>query len=72
MRLNAAGKTQTWFGKDGAAKITFGKRTDATPTQVYIDSRGRIVLSGTVVTLRQHRPPTGKGLAFARLLSGRR
>jgi uncharacterized delta-60 repeat protein len=71
MRLNAAGKMQTRFGKDGMSKVTFGKRTDATPTQVYIDSRGRIVLSGTVVTLRPNRPPTNSGLALARLLSGR-
>lgn len=71
-RLNAAGKLQTWFGRDGVAKAWFGKRTAATATQVFIDSRGRIVLGGTVETLRHHRPPTGYGLAFARLLSGRR
>jgi uncharacterized delta-60 repeat protein len=72
MRLNAAGKTQTWFGRDGAAKVAFGKRTDATPTQVHIDSRGRIVLSGTVVTLRPSQPPTRYSLAFTRLLSAGR
>ncbi|HET8813501.1 MAG TPA: hypothetical protein VFM51_00920 [Solirubrobacterales bacterium] len=71
-RLNAAGKTQTWFGRDGAAKVAFGKLTDATATQVHVDSRGRIVLGGTVITLRLNQTPTGYGLAFARLLSGRR
>ncbi|MGE5281863.1 MAG: hypothetical protein ACM3N0_06005 [Chloroflexota bacterium] len=71
-RLNAAGKLQTWFGRDGVAKAWFDKRTAATATQVYIDSRSRIVLGGTVETLRLHRPPTGYGLAFARFLSGRR
>lgn len=71
-RLNAAGKPQTWFGRDGVAKAWFGKRTAATATQGYIDSRGRIVLGGTVETLRQHRPSTGYGLAFARFVSGRR
>jgi len=69
-RLNAAGKTQTWFGRDGAVKVRFGKRTAATATQVYLDSRGRIVLSGTVETLRLHQPPTKYSLAFARLRSG--
>lgn len=69
-RLNAAGKPQTWFGRDGVVKVTFGKLTDATATQVHVDSRGRILLGGTVVTLRRNQPPTGYGLAFARLLSG--
>jgi uncharacterized delta-60 repeat protein len=69
-RLNAAGKTQTWFGRDGAVKVRFGKRTAATATQVCLDSRGRIVLSGTVETLRLHQPPTKYSLAFARLRSG--
>ncbi|HEX5982833.1 MAG TPA: hypothetical protein VFY69_01365 [Solirubrobacterales bacterium] len=72
MRLNAAGRVQTWFGRDGAVRVTFGRLTDVTPTQVHLDSRGRIVLSGRVVTLRRHRPPTDAGLAFARLLSGGR
>ncbi len=71
-RLNAAGKLQTWFGRDGVAKAWFGKRTAATATQVHVDSRGRIVLGGTVETLRLHKPPTEYGLAFARFLSGRR
>jgi uncharacterized delta-60 repeat protein len=71
-RLNAAGRRQSWFGKDGVARAWFGKRTAATATQVHIDSRGRIVLGGTVETLRQHRPSTEYGLAFARFLSGRR
>jgi uncharacterized delta-60 repeat protein len=71
-RLNAAGKLQTWFGRDGVARAWFGKQTAARATQVHMDSRGRIVLSGTVETLRQHRPSTGYSLAFARFLSGRR
>lgn len=71
-RLNAAGKPQTWFGTDGAVKVTFGKLTDATATQVHLDSRGRIVLGGTVVTLQRHGPATGYSLAFVRLLGGRR
>lgn len=71
-RLNAAGKLQTWFGRDGAVKVWFGKSTAATATQVYLDSRGRIVLGGTVETLRPHQPATKYSLAFARLLSGGR
>lgn len=71
-RLNAAGKLQTWFGRGGAVKVWFGKHTAATATQVHLDSRGRIVLSGTVETLRLHQPSTKYSLAFARLLSGRR
>lgn len=71
-RLSAAGGSQSWFGGDGVAKARFGKRTAATATQVYIDSRGRIVLGGTVETLRLHRPPTEYRLAFARFLSGKR
>ncbi len=71
-RLSAAGKLQTWFGGGGIAKTWFGKRTAATATQVHIDSRGRIVLGGTVETLRQHQPPTEYGLAFARFFSGKR
>jgi len=71
-RLNAAGKAQAWFGRDGAVKVRFGKRTEATATQVFLDSRGRIVLGGTVETLRLHQPSTGYSLAFARLLSGKR
>lgn len=72
MRLDAAGKAQTWFGRDGVGRAWFGKGTAATATQVFIDSRGRIVLGGTVETLRRYRPPTDYGLAFARFLSGRR
>lgn|GEM_PF-1697621 len=72
MRLNAAGKTQAWFGKNGMTKVIFGRRVNATPTQVHVDSRGRIVLGGTVETLRRYRPATERGLAFTRLLSGRR
>ena len=68
-RLNAAGKQQTWFGNDGIAKARFGRRANATPTQVHIDSRGRIVLGGTVEAPWLS---TGYGLAFARFLSGGR
>jgi len=71
-RLNAAGKLQTWFGRDGVARAWFGKGTAATARQVFLDSRGRIVLGGTVETLQRHGPPTEYSLAFARFLSGRR
>lgn len=69
VRLKAVGTLQTRFGQDGATKVRFGKRTEATPTQVYLDSRGRIVIGGTVEGLW---PSTGYELAFARLLSGGR
>jgi uncharacterized delta-60 repeat protein len=67
VRLSAAGRLQTWFGDDGAAKAGFGKRAEATATQVHLDSRGRIVLGGTV-----EGPwlATGYGLGFARFHSG--
>lgn len=71
-RLSAAGKPQAWFGREGVGRAWFGKGTAATARQVFIDSRGRIVLAGTVETLRRRRPPTDYGLAFARFLSGRR
>jgi len=71
-RFSAAGKQQSWFGDDGVATAWFGKRTAATATQVHVDSRGRIVLGGTVETLRQHRPSTDYRLVFARFLGGRR
>lgn len=66
-RLNAAGKTQARFGRDGAVKVWFGKKAEATATQVHLDGRGRIVLAGTVETRSL---PTGYGLAFARLSGG--
>ncbi|HEX6228469.1 MAG TPA: hypothetical protein VFZ41_03290, partial [Solirubrobacterales bacterium] len=66
-RLNAAGRAQTWFGEDGVAIARFGKRAVVQPRQVYIDSRGRIVVAGTVAGTS-----IGYGLAFARFLSGRR
>lgn len=68
-RLHAAGKTQTWFGRDGVVKVRFGKKTEATATQVYVDSRGRIVLAGTVEAPWLS---TGYGFALVRLLSGKR
>jgi hypothetical protein len=68
-RLNAAGKQQAWFGRKGIARAGFGRRAKATPTQVQIDSRGRIVVGGTV---RAPWLSTGYGLAFARFLGGRR
>ena len=71
-RLNAAGRPQAWFGRDGVARAWFGKKVAARATRVHIDSRGRIVLGGTVETLRLRRPPTRFGLAFARFLSGGR
>jgi len=66
-RLNAAGKVQAWFGDDGVAKARFGRRAEARATHVHLDSRGRIVLGGTVEAPWL---PTGYGLAFARFLSG--
>ena len=68
-RLNAAGRQQTWFGRNGVTRAWFGGRAEATPTQVHIDSRGRIVLGGTVEAPWLS---TGYGLAFARFLSDRR
>jgi hypothetical protein len=68
-RLNAAGRPQTWFGDDGSVKTRFGKRAEAVATQAHLDSRGRIVLGGTVEAPWLS---TGYGLAFARFLSGRR
>lgn len=68
-RLNAAGGVQAWFGHDGIAMARFGRRAQATASQVHIDSRGRIVAGGTV---KAPWLSTGYGLAFARFLSGRR
>lgn len=69
VRFNAAGKQQSWFGDDGVAKARFGRRAVAGATHVHLDSRGRILVGGTVGApwLR-----TGYGLAFARFLSGGR
>lgn len=67
VRLSAAGKVQAGFGDEGAAKVGFGKQSTATASQIFLDSRGRIDLAGTV---ERHAPPTVYGLAFARLLSG--
>ena len=68
-RLNAAGKTQTWFGHDGAVKVWFGKRAEAAATQVHLDSQARIVLAGTVeAPWLQSR----YGFGLVRLLSGGR
>ena len=69
VRLNAAGRLQTWFGDEGATKAGFGRRATAMASQVYRDSRGRIVLAGTVAAPWLS---TGYGLAFARFLSGGR
>ncbi len=69
VRLNAAGRLQTWFGDEGATKAGFGRRATAMASQVYRDSRGRLVLAGTVVAPWLS---TGHGLAFARFLSGGR
>jgi hypothetical protein len=68
-RRNAAGKTQTWFGRDGATKVWFGKGAEATAPQVYLDSRGRIVLGGPVEAPWLS---TGYGFALVRFLSGGR
>jgi hypothetical protein len=67
IRLSAAGKLQNGFGDEGAAKVGFGKRANAIASQIFFDSRGRIVLAGTVETRSL---PTGYGLAFARVRSG--
>jgi len=67
IRLSAAGKVQNGFGDEGAAKVGFGKRANAIASQIFFDSRGRIVLAGTVETPSLS---TGYGLAFARLSGG--
>lgn len=67
VRLNAAGATQSWFGEAGVVTVKVGKKAEAEATQVYLDSRGRIVLGGTVAA------PwiSGRyGFALVRLLSG--
>lgn len=68
-RLNAAGRQQAWFGDDGAVKVKFGRHAEAAATQAYLDSRGRIVLSGLVSAPGL---PHGRAFALVRLLSGRR
>jgi uncharacterized delta-60 repeat protein len=62
VRANAAGATQSWFGEAGVVTVRIGKKGEAEATQVFIDSRGRIVLGGTA----RHR------FALVRLLSGGR
>lgn len=69
VRFNAAGKQQSGFGFNGVAKARFGRRAGARPTHVHVDSRGRIVVGGTIGAPWL---PTGYGLAFARFLSGGR
>lgn len=67
VRLNAAGETQSWFGEGGVVTVRVGKKAVAEATQVSLDSRGRIVLSGTVAAPWL---PSGHGFALVRLLSG--
>lgn len=69
-RLSAAGMAQTSFGRAGLANAWFGEHGNAIATQVFIDSRGRVVLAGTTETLKRYRPSTEYRLAFARFLSG--
>lgn len=69
VRLNAAGATQTWFGEGGIVTVRIGKEAEAEATQVYLDSRGRIVLGGAVTAPWLF----GRyGFALVRLLGGRR
>lgn len=69
VRMNAAGATQSWFGEAGVVTVRVGKEAEAEAAQVYLDSRGRIVLGGPVAAPRL---PGRHGFALVRLLSGKR
>ncbi|HEU4598247.1 MAG TPA: hypothetical protein VFS26_00745, partial [Solirubrobacterales bacterium] len=69
VRVNAAGQTQSGFGEGGVVTVRIGKKAEATATQVYLDSRGRIVLGGTLAAPWLSGRP---GFALVRLLSGGR
>jgi uncharacterized delta-60 repeat protein len=61
MRLNAAGKVDRTFGRQGRTTTNFPGNARA--SQVSIDNRGRIVVGGTMTTMRLQ---SEYGFVFAR------
>jgi len=67
-RLTPQGRIDRGFGKSGRVTTSFGARSSAQASSITIDTRGRAVLAGTVLTPRVQ---GGDGLVLARYLGGR-
>jgi len=66
--LNTHGRPDRRFGRRGWVATRFGKRSSALADDAFIDSSGRLVVTGTVA--RPDLAPTG-GIALARYRLGR-